>query len=123
MIMPRERRKEPRLDREEKLFIKQVFSGNPEYGQAILKACTADLSARGLCLVASREILVGTRLELWLEHRERKAKFFLASDVCWCRQAEDAETWSLGVALKGAPGSDLSQWQIMFPTSLEPDEL
>jgi Tfp pilus assembly protein PilZ len=123
MIMPSDRRKEPRLEREERLFIKQVFSGDPEYGQAIFKASTADLSAGGLCLIASREIPEGARLELWLELRGRKAKFFLVSEVCWCKQAEDAETWSLGVALKDAPSSDLSQWQLMFPSSLAPDEL
>jgi hypothetical protein len=123
MIMPGERRREPRLEREERLFVKQVSSGNPEYGQSILKARTADLSAGGLRLIASREIPVGTRLELWLELSGRRAKFFLASDVCWCEQAEDDETWSLGVALKEAPGSDWSQWQLMFPSGLAPDEL
>ena len=121
--MSNERRREPRMEREEWLFIKQVFSGNPEYGQAILRARTADLSGGGLRLIASREIPVGSRLELWLELRGRKSKFLLVSEVCWCEQAEGAETWSLGVALKDAPGSDWSLWRLMFPSSLAPDEL
>ena len=54
--MSNERRREPSLERQERLFIKQVFSGNLEYRQVKPKARTADLSAGSLRLISSRVI-------------------------------------------------------------------
>lgn len=123
MNISSDRRREPRLDREERLFIRQVSSSNPDFEQAILRGKTVDLSAGGLCLISSKEIPAGTRLELWVELQGRKAKFMLNSAVRWCKRKEGTEAWTVGVVLVDVPGSDWSRWQLMFPSVLVHDEL
>ena len=66
-----------------------------------LKAESADLSAKGICLAAAENLAVSLPLELWLEVPDQGEPFYARGEVAWCQPGQ-AGCFRIGVHLERA---------------------
>lgn len=112
-----EKRRHPRLLREEILSIKLIAPPTDfaHQGEAIY-CSTRDLSASGMQININVEMPVGQEVDIWIVLLENKGTFHLNGKVSWIRHQDDDHEpgeWLAGLALE-ADSEDLAAWQALF---------
>lgn len=112
-----EKRKYPRIPREEILSIKLIapptefaHQGEPLY------CSTADVSAEGMRIHASHPLEPGQEVDIWIVLLDDRGTFHLTGVITWLREAPDDETpggWLAGVELL-SDSEHLEAWQALF---------
>lgn len=126
VISQQERRSEPRLSCQERLFVR-VVSSCPNVsleGKTIL-CSTDDLSAGGLRLRLEEDVPVGTRLQVWIKIADYSGTFLFNGIIRWVR-AQSATVFLAGIQLQEEEGDDVLDWErrvadILSQRSKSPD--
>ena len=89
----------------------------------VVRCSTKDVSANGIRIQVDQRVPEGFLLELWVEVSSHPTKFYLAGEVKWCQELDDAKRYLVGVELKEGETEDFKQWQEVLgfdgPTPLE----
>jgi hypothetical protein len=111
MTTPDNRRRHPRLMRQERLFIVLVAPGQAEElaGQTVYCA-TEDLSESGLKIRMQQPLPRGSHVDLWLKMGDHPGTFLLAAQVRW-HQALSSGEFMLGLELADRLGTDNERWR------------
>ena len=110
-----ERRNNPRLMRDDRLFIQILAaSENPDLVGVTLSCSTLDISRQGIRLGVDLEAPVGSDIELWIDVKGMAGKFFLNGFIKWCYELDsDSTAYELGVELVDKRLTDYASWQSM----------
>ena len=112
-----EKRRHPRLLREEILSIKLIAPPTDfaHQGEAIY-CSTRDLSAKGMQITLNVELEEEQMVDIWIVLLENRGTFHLTGKVTWIRPQEDdheAGDWLAGIELLD-DSEDLEAWQELF---------
>jgi hypothetical protein len=72
------------------------------------QARTCDISAKGVGLVADRELATRTPVEVWLQIPDRGEPLYTRGEIAWARKTE-ANVWRAGINLEKADLMGLSR--------------
>lgn len=110
-----ERRDNPRLMRDDRLFIQVLAaSEKPELVGATLSCTTVDISRQGIRLGVDQEAPVGSEIELWIDIKGMAGKYFLNGYIKWCYELDsDSTPFELGIELVDKEMTDYHVWQSM----------
>lgn len=110
---PQERRKFPRLRREERAVLHRLEADDdPEH--AVLYCKTVDISAGGLQVRTKQELHPGEAVEAVITVEGYGDSFRLRGEIRWCRDAGNGEEYLAGVELAQGQGGDLGSWRRVF---------
>jgi hypothetical protein len=133
-----EKRQQPRLPRDEKLFVQVVAPGEqPLPPGDVLFCTTVDISASGLQLRSSMMFPVGCSLDLWVKV-DGQRKYLLNGEVKRCVERDNQNTanaeqaltstspgrvpkqvhtlYMIGIQINHAQSQDSAAWQELFAT-------
>jgi len=115
-----EKRKHPRIPREEILSIKLIapptefaYKGEPLY------CSTEDVSAEGMRIHVNHELEAGQEVDIWIVLLDQRGTFHLTGAISWIHPADETESagqWVAGIALLDE-SEHLHEWRELF---LEP---
>lgn len=110
-----ERRDNPRLMRDDKLFIQILAaSENPALVGSTLSCSALDISRQGIRLGVDHEAPVGSEIELWVDVNGMSEKYFLNGFIKWCYELDsDSASYELGIELIEKDLTDYAIWQEM----------
>jgi hypothetical protein len=109
------RRYDIRGVREEKLFIKVAScKTQPSIEKMTLRSSTLDVSASGMRLLVTKEIPVGTILDMWVEIKGNPGKFLLQGKVMWNSTQNDEFLCGVELVDTSEDLSDLIRWRTLF---------
>ncbi len=115
-----DRRRQPRLERDDALFVR-VGSVNGEVtqeGQAV-RCSTENVSRDGLRIRLPDVVPEGSLLELWIRVADRPGTFLLQGLTKWVTLQEDGSAL-VGIELAEEPGEDVGAWRAMVTEKLGP---
>ena len=97
---PPARRKAPRFQRAERVFVRILASDrNRDLAGTIARCTTADLSVGGLRLTVDYPVEPGDILDLWTKLPEHPGTFLLVGEVRWRAAGELEDEQVLGIEL------------------------
>lgn len=110
-----ERRNNPRLMRDDRMFIQILgASENPELVGNTLSCSALDISRQGIRLGVAYEAHVGSEIELWIDIKGMANKYFLNGFIKWCYELDsDTTAYELGIELVDKGLTDYDIWQGM----------
>ncbi len=112
MSKNQDRRQHTRQPRDERVVVQIVSSTRDTLPPGTVVRCsTKDVSANGIRIQVDRRVPEGFLLELWVEVSNHATKFYLAGEVKWCQELDDAERYLVGIELKDSDTEDFKQWQ------------
>ncbi|MGA9853482.1 MAG: PilZ domain-containing protein [Gammaproteobacteria bacterium] len=114
MNKPEERRKYPRLRREERVVIRKLDSTDEDPANNVLYCKTADISATGFQARAKKELHPGEQVEVTINVEGYGDSFHLRGETRWCRPVSEENAYLLGVEIIDANGSDFVSWRHIF---------
>lgn len=106
-----ERRVDPRVGRDEVLFVQAAVPGTGSGERRTIRCRSADLSSGGLRVRIEDGLPVGTSVELWIKLPERERSCYLLGTVCWCAPVQTGA--EIGVEVQAGPGTDFEYWRAM----------
>ncbi len=115
-----ERRGQPRLQRDDALFV-PVGSANGDAvqeGQTV-RCSTENVSPDGLRLRLPEAVPEGTIVELWVRVTDRPGTFLLKGMTKWAMAQEDGSVL-VGIQLAQEPAEDIGAWRAMVAETLGP---
>lgn len=117
MSSGREKRRHPRIPREEILSIKLIapptefaYQGEPLY------CSTEDVSAEGMRIHVNHELESGQEVDIWIVLLDQRGTFHLTGEITWIQPASEdnsAGNWVAGVALLDE-SEHLHEWRALF---------
>ena len=114
MSKPQNQRKNNRYARQDQLMAQvtsQMYSADTD--KATWQAKTLDISKRGIRILGTNSLPIGSTVDLWVEIAGLKGKFYLNSEVRWS-SVDDRLGYIMGVELREGLGSDISHWERLF---------
>lgn len=114
MSKAEERRKYPRLRREERAVIHRLASGEDDPASHVLYCKTVDISPSGLQARARQELHSGELVDVVINVEGYGDSFHLRGETRWCRPANGSGEYLVGVQLLSAEGSDFAFWRRIF---------
>ena len=109
------RRKQPRLASEDKLFVEIMAAENrADIVGLVLNCTTIDISPTGIRLTLPMQVQKGTRLDLWIDSQMSAKKFFLHGEVMWCNFDPQIDQCQAGLEIKDHPMTDYLTWQAHY---------
>jgi len=112
MSKNQDRRQHTRQTRDERVVVQIVSSTRDTLPPGTVVRCsTKDVSANGIRVQLDQPVPEGFLLELWVEVSNHPTKFYLAGEVKWCQELDDAKRYLVGVELKEGETEDFKQWQ------------
>ena len=112
-----ERRADKRIDKNEDISLKIVFSSeNPGLLGKKLSGETLDISASGLRISLPFAIKIDSVLDVWMTFHKENKKYFLTGNVRWCRENKDDSGFLIGLVLRERSDTvtDLADWKNNF---------
>ncbi len=117
MTSDQEKRRHPRIPREEILSIKLIapptefaHQGEPLY------CSTEDVSAEGMRIHVNHELELGQEVDIWIVLLDQRGTFHLTGEITWIQPTSDeasAGNWVAGVALLD-DSEHLNDWRALF---------
>lgn len=100
-----------RILSEDRLFL-QVVECPEEPGRVGTTLCcdAENYSAGGIQFLADLDLAPGTRIDLWIDIRNRPGKFFLTAEVVWSQTTPSRRTTRVGARFLPNNVSDLGEW-------------
>ncbi|MDQ7050104.1 MAG: PilZ domain-containing protein [Enterobacterales bacterium] len=112
--MKTDKRKHPRQEREETIFIEVLAASSQNKDDNILLECTTkDISKSGLKITAEYPFIIDSILELIISFESGGYKFLLTGQVKWYEEVSD-KRYIAGFELIEAEHSDFMVWRNMF---------
>lgn len=114
MNRPEDRRKYPRLRREERAVIRRMETQSDNPAGDVLYCKTVDISPAGMQARAKQQLQPGELVDVVISIEGYRDSFHMHGQTRWCRPAEDAEEFLLGVELLASEDGDLALWRRIF---------
>ena len=112
MSKNQDRRQHTRQPRDERVVVQIISSTRDTLPPGTVVRCsTKDVSANGIRIQVDRRVPEGFLLELWVEVSNHATKFYLAGEVKWCQELDEAKRYLVGIELKDSDTEDFKQWQ------------
>ncbi len=113
-----ERRRQPRLDRDDALFVRVGWANGKvvEEGQTV-RCSTENVSSDGLRIRLPEVVPDGTFVELWIRVTGRPGTFLLKGTTRWAMTQEDGSAL-VGIQLAEEPDEDIGAWRAMVAEKL-----
>ena len=112
MSKNQDRRQHTRQPRDERVVVQIVSSTRDTLPPGTVVRCsTKDVSANGIRIQVDQRVPEGFLLELWVEVSNHPTKFYLAGEVKWCQELDEAKRYLVGIELKDSDTEDFKQWQ------------
>ncbi len=84
----------------------------------MLYCSSVDLSATGLQIEVDCEAPEGCVLDMWVEIKGRRGRFYLTGVVRWCRAVEGSpESFAVGIELRASEATEEEDWAGLFAGS------
>lgn len=100
-----------RILSEDRLFLQVVECDEAPERIGTTLCCNAEnYSAGGIQFLADLDLPPGTRVDLWIDVRDRPGKFFLTAEVVWSRTTPSRRTRRVGARFLPSRVSDLGAW-------------
>ncbi|MDE2196107.1 MAG: PilZ domain-containing protein [Gammaproteobacteria bacterium] len=112
MIKPLERRRYPRLRREERAVIRPLDVDAPE--QNACHCITVDVSLNGLQVCLKQRHEPGELLDMLVNMEGYGDPFHLLGEVKWCATLRSQQDYCLGVEIKDTNDQNFSDWRRVF---------
>ena len=113
--MSSDKRKHQRLSQEETIFIELASAGLGDDDAKIALCKSVNISHNGLRVRINHELTVGAILQIGVELSSTEDTLYLAAQVIWCERDDEAdESWSAGLELMNAKGSDIEIWRAVL---------
>ena len=115
-----DRRRQPRLERDDTLFVRIASATGEaiEEGQSV-RCSTENVSQDGLRIRLSEAVPEGTFLELWIKFSDRPGTFLLKGVTKWSRRRDD-DTVLVGIQLADDSVEDMAAWRATVAEKLGP---
>ena len=115
-----DRRKHPRLARDDRLVVK-IISATEDASLAgiTMSGSTADLSVDGLRLRTERRLPVGCVLDLWVKLSAHPGTFLFTGVVRWSQTQKEDGTYQSGIELQESALDDSNPWRAKIEDELE----
>lgn len=111
----RERRRHRRLKQREQLFIQIIEADSaPALRGKTLYCSSLDVSAGGIQIELDQEAPPGCILDLWVEVKGRRGRFYLSGEVRWCRADSDRGKHQIGIELQEGETTLDETWKALF---------
>ena len=95
MNRPEDRRKYPRLRREERAVIRRMETQSDNPAGDVLYCKTVDISPAGMQARAKQQLQPGELVDVVISIEGYRDSFHMHGQTRWCRPAEDAEEFCL----------------------------
>lgn len=114
MNKPEDRRKYPRLRREERAVIRRLDADGGDPASEVLYCKTVDISSAGLQARAKQQLHPGEMVDVVISVEGYGNSFHLRGQSRWCRPAEGTDEYLLGVELLMSKDGDFALWRRIF---------
>ncbi|MHB8404631.1 MAG: PilZ domain-containing protein [Gammaproteobacteria bacterium] len=114
MVKPEERRKYPRLRREEKAVIRRMDDTDEDPITSAIYCKTVDVSATGMQVRLKNELRPGEPVDIVINVEGYSGTFHLLGATKWCRPLQGEDTCLAGIELVDADRSDFVSWRQVF---------
>jgi PilZ domain len=114
MAKPEERRKYPRLRKEEKAVIRRLDGQDEEAITTAIYCKTVDVSAAGMQLRLKPELKPGEPVDIIINMEGYSGTFHLLGATKWCRHLQGEDDCVAGIELMDAERSDFVSWRQVF---------
>ena len=115
-----ERRRQPRIERDDTLFVQIASASGEEVEKGQTVRCTAEnISQDGLRIRLSQAVPEGTFLELWIRVTDRPGTFLLKGVSRWAKAQDDGSVL-VGIQLDEDLAQDTGAWRAMVAEKLGP---
>ena len=109
-IQPRKHRRIPFEDSTIVKMMETTNAAEMEDGESIL-CSTVDLSAGGVRLRVSRELPLGSRMEVWVKSKEQEGTLRIVGNVVWCRTLEGCSDLQAGLEILDQERTDYAEYR------------
>ena len=109
-----ERRKYPRLRREEKAVIRRLEGLDPDAITSAIYCKTVDVSAAGMQLRLRSQLRPGEPVDIVINMEGYSGTFHLLGATKWCRPMSSEDGCVAGIELVDAERSDFASWRQVF---------
>lgn len=111
----RERRRHRRLKQKQRLFVQIIESEQvPALRGKTIYCSSVDVSAGGLQIELDRDAPPGCVLDLWVEVKGRRGRFFLSGAVRWCSVDEARGKYQVGIEIHAGDATQELDWATLF---------
>jgi len=108
---PTDKRRQPRLIREETLSVRPINDPPSLIPQAAIYCATVDMSASGLQIRLDESLPEGQRVDVWIALLGNLGTYHLDGRISWIRP--DGQEWLAGVEVL-ASSENFADWQVLF---------
>ncbi len=113
-----ERRRQPRLERDDTLFVRIASASGEEVDEGQTVRCsTENVSQDGLRIRLPAALPEGTFLELWIRVANRPGTFLLKGVSKWAKAQDDGSTL-VGIQLTDDSAEDMGAWRALVAEKL-----
>jgi PilZ domain len=109
-----ERRKYPRLRREEQVVIRRVDDPDEDPAHTALYCKTVDVSPTGMQVRLKKGLEHGEHVDVVIQVEGYGNSFHLCGEIKWCRELAGEEMCLAGIEIVDAEHSDLVRWKRVF---------
>lgn len=115
-----ERRRQPRVERDDTLFIRIASATGEEIeGGQTVRCSSENVSQDGLRIRLAAAVPEGTFLELWIRVANQPGTFLLKGVTKWAKVQEDGSVL-VGIQLDEDSAQDMGAWRAMVAEKLGP---
>ena len=106
-----ERRRAPRSDIQDTLFIKSISSSQVTAFSSDFKTCnTVNVSAYGMQVILDFEVLVDSEIALWILQDGTEERTLVDGTVRWTSKTAGEHKYLVGIELNEASVSTVKEW-------------
>ena len=106
-----DRRKAPRSDIQDTLFIKSISSSQVTSLSSELKTCnTVNVSAYGMQVIIDFELLVDSDIALWIYEEANDERILVNGTVRWTSKAPGESKYLIGIELNEDSVDPIKDW-------------
>jgi len=118
-----ERRREPRLPREERIFVKILWAvGDDSLAGKTYYCSTQDVSARGLKIRTEHDIPTGCAVCCWIGALDSPGTVVLNGEVKWAKRLAKEDAFLVGVELRPEPEDEFRAWNEIVMEKMQSEQ-
>lgn len=114
MYKPDERRRFPRMRREERAVLREINKSDDDPVRGTHYCTTLDISPTGLQIRLKRELQAGEPVAVDIHLEGYGESFHLCGETKWCRQLPGEAAYLAGVEILDIDGGNATSWRRVF---------
>jgi hypothetical protein len=114
MMKSDERRKYPRMRREEQAVIRRMDDPDEDLVHTTLYCKTIDVSPTGMQVRLKKALQSGEKVDVIIQVEGYGNSFHLRGEIKWCRELNGEDACLAGIQVIDTGNSDLASWKRVF---------